>query len=289
MSGPPSRSGSTSTRPVRDHLGDLGAAPAQLVGDHLPSDVGARQQHGEPGQPASRPRWRPRPLRRGTRPGRDRPSGRGAPAARRCRGRRRTVARRAARARRADDASRRLHEGVDRVGAREHDPVEIADAVARLVERRRNRPAAECGSAAPRSAAAPSESSRRASSAACSFGRVTSMRLPNSGRESNQRRCSRSALTRPTTRMAAQRRRMLHHRLDLAQRAGDGSLRRQRAVVDQRGRLVVRPAVRDQRAQDVRELARAGVADDRAVETRQAVPVDDRRASSRRPRGRGRT
>ena len=67
-------------------------------------------------------------------------------------------------------------------------------------------------------------------------------------------------------------------------------LRRQRAVVDD-----ARPSPRAGRpcetsdVEDVRQLIGTGVADDRAVELRQARPVDRRRASCPRPRGRGRT
>ena len=51
-------------------------------------------------------------------------------------------------------------------------------------------------------ACAPSSSSRSTSSPACSRARVTTIRRPNNGRASNQRRCSRKAATRPTTNTA---------------------------------------------------------------------------------------
>jgi hypothetical protein len=61
---------------------------------------------------------------------------------------------------------------------------------------------------------------------------------------------------------------------DLAERAGDGLLRRERAVVDHRCGVFRRPSVREQRPQHPRQLLRPGVADQRAVEMRQAGPVD---------------
>ena len=60
---------------------------------------------------------------------------------------------------------------------------------------------------------------------------------------------------------------------ELLQRAGDGALRRQRALHDDRRRFVRRSAVLDQRLQHLRQLLRARVTGDRAVELRQAVPV----------------
>ena len=51
-------------------------------------------------------------------------------------------------------------------------------------------------------ASAPRSSSMSTSSAACSRERVTTIRLPKSGRASNQRRCSRNPATRPMTSMA---------------------------------------------------------------------------------------
>jgi hypothetical protein len=60
---------------------------------------------------------------------------------------------------------------------------------------------------------------------------------------------------------------------ELVDRAGDRFLRRQRAVVDDRRRILTRPAVRQQRREDDRQLLRPGVAHDRAVEPREAVPV----------------
>ena len=48
-------------------------------------------------------------------------------------------------------------------------------------------------------------------------------------------------------------------------------LRRQRAVVDDRGRVLRGSAVRDQRVQHLGELLRSGVADERAIEARQAA------------------
>ena len=87
-------------------------------------------------------------------------------------------------------------------------------------------------------ASAPIASSRSTSSPACSRGRVTRTRLPNSGRASNQRRCSRSAATRPTTRIAGRRSAdSLTAATSSSMRADDGFLRRQRAVVDDGRRI----------------------------------------------------
>ena len=113
------------------------------------------------------------------------------------------------------------------------------------------------------------------SSAACSRGRVTSMRLPKSGRASNQRRCSRSADDAADDEDGRTRGADASRALDqLCERAGDRLLGRQRAVVDDHRRSVGWPAVGDERVEDARQLLRPGVADDRAVEPRQAGPVD---------------
>ena len=121
---------------------------------------------------------------------------------------------------------------------------------------------------------APSACRRLTNSAACSRGRVTRMRFPNSGRESNQRRCSRSAATRPITRMAGRRSvRSLHRVRHLRERTHDGVLGRQRAVVDQRGGVVLGTSGDEQRFEHVRQLVGSGVADDGAVERREAGPV----------------
>ena len=165
-----------------------------------------------------------------------------------------------------------------RVGAREDDPVEAAGAARTPRRAARSPPAAAMRIIGASIASAPSASSRSTSSAACSRGRVTRMRLPKSGRASNQRRCSRSAATRPTTRIAGRRSSAARTRLgQLAERAGDRLLRRQRAVVDERRRRR-RPAGRatSSASSMLRQLLRARVADDRAVEPRQARPVDRR-------------
>ena len=126
-------------------------------------------------------------------------------------------------------------------------------------------------------ASAPIASIRSISSAACSRGRVTTMRLPNSGRVSNHCRCSRSATTRPTIRTAGRRSvRFLRDAGDLLERADHGFLRRHRAVVDERAGSSRIPAVGQERAGDVRQLLRAGVADDRAVQACEAGPVHGR-------------
>ena len=67
--------------------------------------------------------------------------------------------------------------------------------------------------------------------------------------------------------------RLLHRACDLLERTEHRLLRRQRAVVDQRRGIPGRPSARQQRAQDVRQLLRPRVADNRAVETREARPV----------------
>ena len=63
---------------------------------------------------------------------------------------------------------------------------------------------------------------------------------------------------------------------ELVERSDERFLRRQRAVVHECRRLVRRAAVRDERAQDARELLRADVADDGAVQFREVRPVDRR-------------
>ena len=61
---------------------------------------------------------------------------------------------------------------------------------------------------------------------------------------------------------------------DRPERALDGPLRRQGAVVDQRRGLVFVAAVRDERLRHRGDLPRPGVADQRAVQPRQRRPVD---------------
>ena len=84
------------------------------------------------------------------------------------------------------------------------------------------------------------------SSPACSSDRVTTIRLPKSGRSSNQRRCS----PQPGDGADHQQRRhaVAGAGRDVAERSLNGFLRRQRAVVDERRALVGRPAVRQQSA-----------------------------------------
>ena len=72
----------------------------------------------------------------------------------------------------------------------------------------------------------------------------------------------------------ATRRLFLHRVGQFCQRAGQRPLRRQRAVVDDRRRFFGWTSVRDERFHDVRELLRSRVTDERAVETREARPVD---------------
>jgi hypothetical protein len=71
--------------------------------------------------------------------------------------------------------------------------------------------------------------------------------------------------------------RLFDGRDQLFDRAGDRLLRRQRPVVDDGRRIFRRAAVRDERRQHLRQLLRAGVADDGAVEVRETRPVDRRR------------
>ena len=59
-----------------------------------------------------------------------------------------------------------------------------------------------------------------------------------------------------------------------AKRAGDGALRRQRALQDDGGGLVRRSSVIDQRPQHLGQLLRPGVRDDRAVQLGERGPVD---------------
>jgi hypothetical protein len=63
----------------------------------------------------------------------------------------------------------------------------------------------------------------------------------------------------------------------LPQCAGDRLLCRTGAVVDHRRRIVRRSSVCEQRVQHVRQLLRAGVADERAVDPCEARPIDRRR------------
>ena len=168
----------------------------------------------------------------------------------------------------------------------------VAGARARLVERRRSRRAARCGSSALRSLRRRALRAGSTSSAACSRGRVTRMRLPNSGRASNHRRCSRSAATRPDD----QHRRTAIGRLASTAAAISSSvptmrlLRRQRAVVDHAPRSR-RPGgrARAARSSDLRQLI-AGRRSRRSC--RRAAPGWSSRptpASCRRLRVRGRT
>ena len=125
-------------------------------------------------------------------------------------------------------------------------------------------------------ASAPRSSSISTSSPACSSERVTTMRRPKSGRSSNQRRCSRSPATAPTT---SKRRRSCRApaRRSSPSVPSIGLLRRQRAVVDQRRRFLRRAAVRQQRVGDGADLPRAGIAHQRAAEPGEPRPVHVRR------------
>ena len=76
------------------------------------------------------------------------------------------------------------------------------------------------------------------SSPACSRDRVTTMRRPESGRLSNQRRCERNPATAPMTISAGVV--GIGERGDRLERAFDRSLRRQRRVVDERRGFVRR-------------------------------------------------
>ncbi len=116
------------------------------------------------------------------------------------------------------------------------------------------------------------------SSAACSLDRVTTIRRPESGRSSYQRRCERNPTTAPTT--SSGRCAVVDARGNRPERALDGPLRGERRVVDERGGLLLRAAVRHQRLGRRRDLPRARVADERAADPRQPAPVN-------RPRGPG--
>ena len=59
-----------------------------------------------------------------------------------------------------------------------------------------------------------------------------------------------------------------------AQCSGDGALRGERALQDDRRRLVRRSSVIDERPQHLRQLLRPGIRHDRAVQCRQRRPVD---------------
>ena len=190
----------------------------------------------------------------------------------------------------ADVAGRQqpLHEVVDAVGAREHDPVE------RAAPRRTARSsAAESSGGAIRIvgagiASAPRSSSISTSSPACSRERVTTMRRPKSGRSSNQRRCSRSPATAPTTSSAGRPSRARvgdRRRACPATVCCDGS----RAVVDQRRGLLGRAAVREQRLGD---RARSAARRRSRPACRRAAPAAPSRPPAARrspPRGRGRS
>ena len=126
-------------------------------------------------------------------------------------------------------------------------------------------------------ASAPIASIRSISSAACSRGRVTTMRFPNKGRVSNHCRCWRSATTRPTIRTAGRR------SVDsFVIRAISSSVPTTVSCV---GIVPLYtsatgssrfPAVRQQRAGDLGQLLRAGITDNRAVQAGEARPVHGR-------------
>ena len=167
-----------------------------------------------------------------------------------------------------------LHEDIHGVGARENDPVEGAGARAGIVERRivvrrknpNHRRLDRFGAhrleqfhelarllAWPRHQNALSEQRPRVEPP-----QVLSQRR-DASHDENRRP--------PIGRLARQAK-------ELVNRSEMRLLRRQRAVVDDRGGIFGRPAVRKERVENRRQLIRPRVADDGAVELRQAGPVD---------------
>jgi hypothetical protein len=73
---------------------------------------------------------------------------------------------------------------------------------------------------------------------------------------------------------------------DLGQGSDQGFLRRQRAVIDDRGRLVGRTAVGDELVDDLWNLLRTGVAEERAVQARRPFQSTTMSAATCRPRSR---
>ena len=297
--------------PVEQHPVDVGFALALGIDDHGPvgddlGDVGARRRSSSAttsrpmsarGSRTRRPRRR-RASRRAPATTRFRAvlgrhevdlQAAAAPAARPSPARRRTASRRAGARRSRGVASRRSMNASTALALA--NTIQSNCRIARARRRRadRSRRAARCGSSALRSPRRPAPRAARTSSAACSRGRVTRIRLPNSGRASNQRRCSRSAATRPTTRIAgAAIARLLDRLRDLVERPERRLLRRQRAVVDERRGVFRGPAVRHERA--AASAAAAPVRRSRRSCRRAARGSSSRptRASCPRPRARAR-
>ena len=170
----------------------------------------------------------------------------------------------------------RGHERVDRVGAREDDPVEGAGVAAAARAAGRDRRAARCGSSALRPARrrAPSADRRaprpaRAAASPARAGRTAAGRRTSAGARGSRRRGRR----RGSPARAAVRSRTALEQLRRACRdafPGRAACRcRRRPPRSSAGQ-----PLREQRLEDARQLLRAGVADDGAFEPRQAGPVD---------------
>ena len=289
MSGSPSRSALAEHRAVGDDVGHVGAGVAQLLGEH------ARGRCRRAAAESACPRRSPVPLQRfGQRVGaelrrrRDRHGCRSAAAARRSTARRCTAGRPAGRARRRA-ASSRCHEVVDRVGAREDDPVEVPASRARAVERRRIlRRRDPDRRRRDRFGAALLE---HVDQLACLLARSRDEDAPPEQRPVVE---PAQMLAQPGHRADDQQRRPSIE----SARVGDAFRACRRpcrcvgsvAVVDERRRFVGRAAVREQRRRDRAAICCApGVADDRAVEPREAAQSTSAARRPTRPRGRGRT
>ena len=261
-------------RAVGDDVGDQRAGLAQVVGQHLARDLGSREEHLGALELGVRAHRLDGAL--------------GAMLARHHVDLQ-AVARQLVGGRRADGADARPlqgadvagafhdapHEVIDAVLAREHQPVEVRGRARTASSSAAVSATGTMRTAAPSIACAPSSSSRSTSSIACSRARVTTMRLPNSGRASNQRRCSRSPATLPMMTIDDPRRgspatrRASSPSVPVMVRC-DGSVPSWTIAA---GSVLGASAV-EHRLQDRRHLPRAGVADDRAAEVRQRHPVD---------------
>ena len=174
-------------RPVGGDVVHLGAGLAQLLGERLAGDVGAGQEHALPVEAAGCLQRRDHAF--GAILVRHHVDAQVQPlqTLRRCR----TDGADAWPVQVADVAHARqrpAHEVVDAVRAGEHEPV-----IRRRWRRwpgppRRSRRAVRSGSTALRSPRRRDRVSRSTNSPACSRDRVTTMRVPNRGRSSNQRR-----------------------------------------------------------------------------------------------------
>ena len=275
-------------RAVGHRLGHLRAVLLQFLGDHFAPDVGARQedlQATDVARLGQRLRQRFGAILGGHQIDLE-------PVAREPLGRRRPDRAHPDAAERPEVAPRRrqpLHERIDGVGAREHHPVEPVDRRARLVERsvvfrgknadhrrldglraERLEQVGELGGRFPRTGDENALAEQRP--------RVEPAQVLAQRGDPSDHQNGRTPIAR-----------LLHLVRQFSQRPDRRLLCRQGAVVDQRGRVVRRPAVRDERVQHLRQLIRARIADDGAVEAREARPVDRRLRLCPRPRGRART